>query len=269
MRTHRHRRLTRGVIISLLAALSLPAAAGESSLREATDAAQQRQQAIQTRIDQADDETKALLGRLLEARESSERLERYNRRLAETLEAQQTRIEQQARALDSLDDTRDALPATLDEMTERLRALIEADMPFRLDERLARVESLERSALESGTPSAERLEQMLSAWRTELEYGREMDAWRGRLVGSEEAREVQYLRVGRAGFYYLTPDGQQGGVWRAADRQWQPLDRAERTEVGEAIRIARDQRSPRLLSLPLSVDIENASSQATGQDGAS
>lgn len=269
MRTHRYRRLTQGVFLSLLATLGLPTAASESSLREATEAAQSRQQAIQARIDRADEETKALLARLLEARESSERLERYNRRLAETLESQQGRIERQQRSLASLDETRETLPATLEEMVVRLRDLIEADMPFRRDERLARVESLERTLLEAGTPSVEELEQVLSAWRTELEYGREMDAWRGPLVGHEEPREVQYLRVGRAGFYYLTPDGQQGGVWRVADRQWQALDRAERTEVGEGLRIARDQRSPRLLSLPLSVEIAGDSHPGSGQGEAS
>ncbi|MFC0269412.1 DUF3450 domain-containing protein [Kushneria aurantia] len=240
--------------------MALPAHASENasdSLVDESIDAQQQQSEIQRRIDSADDETQALIEQLRSARDSAQRLERYNQQLATTLNEQQARIERQQQALDSLDETRAALPDQLTQMVSRLRALVEADMPFRRDERLARLDSLEQTVTDTSIPAADRLEQLLSVWRTELNYGREMDSWRGRLVGTDSDREVQYLRVGRVGFYYLSPNGQQGGVWQSAEGQWQPLDSSQRSAVGQGIRIANEQRSPELLSLPLSVEIRD------------
>lgn len=42
---------------------------------------------------------------------------------------------------------------------------------------------------------------MLDIWRTELDYGREMDTWRGRLqLDDDQQLEVDFLRIGRIGF---------------------------------------------------------------------
>ncbi|WP_456270137.1 DUF3450 domain-containing protein [Kushneria sp. AK178] len=245
--------------------MALPTLAEASSLRDETARQQQQQQAIQDRIDQADDDTRALLTRLRDARSSAQRLERYNDQLASTLEEQQARIDRQQHALETLDDTREALPDTLHDMLDRLRSLVEADIPFRHDERMARLEGLERTISNPTIPPEQRMEQLLSVWHTELDYGRGMDSWRGQLTQGDQQRDVQFLRMGRIGYYYLTPDGEQGGVWKHRDRQWHPLDSAERTMVNRGIRIANDQRAPELLSLPLSIEPDRASSESASQ----
>ncbi|GHC19336.1 hypothetical protein GCM10010082_08660 [Kushneria pakistanensis] len=249
--------------------MALPTLAEESSLRDETAQQQQQQQAIQTRIDEADDETRELLTRLRDAQSSSQRLERYNNQLSSTLDEQQQRIDRQQHALETLDDTRDALPDTLQGMLDRLRALVEADMPFRHEERMARLDGLERTLADTSVSEEKRMEQLLSVWRAELDYGRNMDSWRGRLTQGDQQRDVQFLRMGRVGFYYLTPDGEQGGVWKNRDRQWHALDGAQRNMVNRGIRIANDQRAPELLSLPLSIEMDNAPSEAASQGASS
>lgn len=72
----------------------------------------------------------------------------------------------------------------------------------------------------------------------------------------ESRREVDYLRLGRVGFYYLTPDGRAGRVWQAEAGSWAPLDEAQRREVRNGLRIARDRRAPELLTLPISQPLE-------------
>ncbi|WP_115853036.1 DUF3450 domain-containing protein [Kushneria indalinina] len=249
--------------------MALPALAEASSLRDETAQQQQQQQAIQTRIDQADDETRELLTRLRDAQSSAQRLERYNDQFSSTLEEQQQRIDRQQHALETLDDTRDALPDTLQDMLDRLRALVEADVPFHQTERMARLDGLERTLADPSVSEEQRMEQLLSVWRAELDYGRSMDSWRGQLTQGDQQRDVQFLRMGRIGFYYLTPDGEQGGVWKNSDHQWHPLDSAQRTVINRGIRITNDQRAPELLSLPLSIELDNASSESAPQGASS
>ncbi len=249
--------------------MALPTLAEESSLRDETAQQQQQQQAIQTRIDQADDETRELLTRLRDAQSSSQRLERYNDQLSSTLDEQQQRIDRQQHALETLGETREALPDTLHDMLDRLRVLVKVDMPFRHEERMARLDGLERALSDTSIPYEKRMEQLLSVWRAELDYGRNMDSWRGQLTQDDQQRDVQFLRMGRVGFYYLTPDGEQGGVWKNRDRQWHSLDGAQRNMVNRGIRIANDQRAPELLSLPLSIEMDNEPSEAASQGASS
>ncbi|MFG6666344.1 DUF3450 domain-containing protein [Halomonas sp. HNIBRBA4712] len=238
------------------ALVSFPLAASDETLDQAVQGveAQQRQSAIQAQIDEADEQTREALEELRELERETRALQAANAstsaRLAEEAERQQ-RLES---ALDTLSDTRAALPVIEQDMTEQLVTFIENDLPFLRDERLARVQDSQAAG------SAERIEQLLEAWRVELDYGRSIDHWRGRLAQEgQNPREVEYLRVGRIGFYYLTPDGREGAVWDLESGQWQALDERERREVRNALRIADEQRTPELLYLPLSITAEQES----------
>lgn len=238
-----------GVAVSALASPELHQQARE---------AQHSQAELQERIDAADDDARAMLDELRE-------LERNERRLARESEAVVVRLERQAEALDrreaalvTLAQTRDALPVLQEGLIMRLAGWVDQDLPFLVGERRARVDGLEADLVDPDLSEVDRLERILAAWRAELDYGRELDVWRGYLDEGDRRREVDYLRLGRVGFYYLTPDGRQGGVWRADEREWQPLDEASRRQVRSGLRIARDQRAPELLTLPISQPLERA-----------
>jgi len=74
-------------------------------------------------------------------------------------------------------------------------------------------------------------------------------------------REVEYLRIGRIGFYYLTPDGREGGVWDKESGEWLALDEPARRQVRNGLRIVNDQRTPELLQLPLSITANDQGGQ--------
>ncbi|WP_372609880.1 DUF3450 domain-containing protein [Halomonas sp.] len=241
--------LSLGIAIGLLAAGLLHAQ--EPLVDEASDA-QRGQAELQARIDEADDETRELLRELRRVEDETRRLEGYNLALAPRLAEREATLDRREAALDGLEDTRVALPALNRGLLARLAQWVEQDLPFLVEERRARVASLDDETL----PATERLERLLSAWRSELAYGRETDAWRGYLTGGDTRREVDFLRLGRVGLYYLTPDGRQGGVWRAGESRWKALEDDQRAEVRKGLRIARDQRAPELLELPVSSDLE-------------
>ncbi|WP_069383494.1 DUF3450 domain-containing protein [Halomonas caseinilytica] len=233
-------------------------ASAQSSLRDEALDAQRTQAELQERIDNADEAVREQLRELRQAREEARRLQSYNEELAPVVERQAETLEERRSGVETLTETREALPGLMRDMVERLRAWVERDMPFLRDERLARVTSLEATLSASDLSSAEKLERVLAAWRTELDYGRELDAWRGDLTG-DTPREVDFLRVGRVGWYYLTPDGHSGGVWKAESGDWQPLDESALAEVRKGLRIVREQRAPEILDLPVSQPVEDAS----------
>lgn len=224
----------------------------EQAMAQAAESveAQQAQAALQEQIDAADEQTREQLEELRRLERETRQLEADNASLTGRLAEEAERQQRLAIALDTLEETRAALPVIEQNMSVKLSQWIESDLPFLREERLARVE---RQPDEQGANTIERINGLLEAWRVELDYGREMDSWRGRLSQDGSEREVDFLRVGRIGFYYLTPDGREGGVWRAESRAWQPLDDEYLREVRNGLRMAEDQRAPELLTLPLSI----------------
>ncbi|WP_231489680.1 DUF3450 domain-containing protein [Billgrantia saliphila] len=242
-------------LVSLLWLGLVTAAIADPDVREEAARAQHSQAELQARIDEADDESRAMLAELRELERAGRRLERENAELAPRLEQRTDALERREAALDTLEETREALPALQARLVERLEQWVDDDMPFLRDERRARVASLQ--SMEAEPSSAARWERIVGAWRTELEYGREFDAWRGYLESEGARREVDYLRLGRIGLYYLTPDGREGGVWEAESERWAALGEAQRREVRNGLRIARDRRAPELLTLPISQPLES------------
>tara|TARA_B100000678_G_scaffold111728_1_gene93437 strand:- start:1949 stop:2809 length:861 start_codon:yes stop_codon:yes gene_type:complete len=257
----------RNSLLGVSCALSLALALGHSGVAQAQNtadnlgdealAAQTTQAELQARIDQADDEVRQRIEALRQAEQEAQRLQSYNQALAPQLEQLKATLEQRSQGMATMAETRDALPGLLNDMTRRLDAWVDQDVPFLHGERKARVASLEASLANPELTTAEKLERVLAAWRAELDYGRDLDAWRGTLEEGDQTREVDFLRLGRVGWYYLTPDGQNGGVWD--DGGWQSLSAAERDQVEKGLQIVRDQRAPELLTLPLTQPIEERS----------
>lgn len=230
--------------------------ASEQAVAQAAESveAQQTQAALQEQIDAADEQTRAQLEELRRLERETQQLDANNASLTGRLAEEAERQQRLATALDTLEETRAALPVIEKNMSAQLSQWIERDLPFLRDERLARVE---RQPDEQGENSVERINGLLEAWRVELDYGREMDSWRGHLHQGDREREVDFLRVGRIGFYYLTPDGREGSVWNAEESAWQPLADEYLREVRSGLRIAQDQRAPDLLTLPLSISVND------------
>lgn len=225
-------------------------ASGEASGQSRPSHAEQ-----QARLDAADDETRESLAELRRLEGNARRLSAYNDELERMVRHQADLLERRKTTLAAESVTDETLPPLLRDMVNRLDTWVAGDMPFLREERQARVASLEQMLVNPELDKAERLDRILSAWRAELEYGRELDAWRGML---DENREVDFLRLGRVGLYYLTPDGRQGGVWRDTQAEWQPLGEDARRDVQRGLRIAQEQRAPELLTLPVSQPLTDA-----------
>ncbi|MEA3250422.1 MAG: DUF3450 domain-containing protein [Pseudomonadota bacterium] len=257
---------------ALLACLALLGSAqvqaqdqGREGLLEKSVEVQQNQAQLQQKIDAADDATREALRELRRVEREAQRLEAYNDELARQVDEQGKAVERRQRAVEQLGNAEQRLPVLTRQLAARLERLVAADMPFLYDQRQARLASLNRMLDSGDLSAADKLDRVLAAWRAELDYGREVDAWQGSLKTQGDSLEVDYLRLGRLGWYYLTPDGQQGGVWRSEEQAWQALDDEARGEVRKGLRIAREERVPAMLDLPLSVTPQQGQLQSSQQ----
>jgi len=239
-----------GAAIMAATLFSLPAAALENTL-EKQESIDKSAAASQTRIDKLADQT----GNDLQAyRTASQRLESltiYNQQMEKLIASQQSEvasIKKQTADIDNIETG--ALPLML-KMTETLEELLKADVPFLKDERQKRLENLRELIDRADVTAGEKYRRIMEAYLVEVDYGRTIEAYRGELVVSNDARTVDFLRIGRVGLYYQTLDGNESGRWNNSRGAWEMLDSAYRTSVRDGLRIARKQTPPELLTLPV------------------
>ena len=99
---------------------------------------------------------------------------------------------------------------------------------------------------------SEKLSQILRAYQIENEYGRTISAYPDTIDLGGTARKVDVLQVGRISLMYQTPDGEETGRYNPDSGQWEEVDDLYKTPVQNGIRMARQQMSYDLLTLPVS-----------------
>jgi len=138
------------------------------------DAAQAQQQ-----INRVDDETQRLVDQYRRTISETESLSIYNDQLQAIVTSQQNEIASINQQLEGLEATnRDVVPLMID-MATRLGRLVDADMPFRLEERKERARRLVDMLDDSDITTSEKYRLIIEAYQTEIEYGRTTEAYAG------------------------------------------------------------------------------------------
>jgi len=214
---------------------------------------QKRSVASQERIGQLDDERKSMLQEYLQLQHRIALLHTDNKQL-------QTRIESQARSqkvlqqqLAEIEVTRLGILPLLEQMHRTLNDFVSRDLPFLPQERQVRLQRLAENMDRPEASDGERYRQLLEAYQVELEYGRNIEVYQGILESGAEdqQRSVNFFRLARIGLYYLTLDEAEAAVWDSENNQWKALDDEQRTELVQAMRIARNEAVPDFIRLPL------------------
>ncbi len=207
--------------------------------------------ASQKRIDKISEDTENVISKYHQQRKSVEVLKKFNDRLRRTLEAQQVAMTKLERSIEDASLIERQIVPLMLRMISGLDQFIEADIPFKLAERRARVERIRGYLTNANIAAAERFRQVLDAYSTESNYGKTVDVYKDELDIAGQQRTVQVLQVGRAGLYYQTIDGSESGYWDKADRQWKPLDASHNEGISQAIRISQGKESKGLMTLPI------------------
>ena len=203
----------------------------------------------QERVSALATQTRDLLSEYRAVVRETEALRIYNDNLERVVIDQRDEIQSIDRQLEGLEDTnRDIVPLML-EMIGMLGRIVEADIPFRIDERRARVDRLRVMMEQAEVTVSEKYRQVMEAYQTELEFGRTTEAYSDALPTTGQT--VHYLRVGRTLLLYQSSDQTVTGWFNPATRNFEALPDRYRLEVRDGLAIARNERAPDLVTLPV------------------
>lgn len=226
----------------------------EAEQKEVDAAAQSSQQQINQTLDRKQD----LATKYVQLVAETESLTKYNETLSKQVNSQQeeiTGIEQQL--LDIETTNREVLPL-MQKMVDTLEQFVALDIPFLLEERNRRVETIKELLLRSDIAISEKYRRILEAYQIELEYGRTLEAYQGKIGESGAEKTVEFVRLGRISLMYQTLDGAETGYWDEYKKSW-VMDNSYADAVKEARRVAKGDGAPDLLTVPVPAPEEGKS----------
>lgn len=244
-------------VSGLFAAGAIAVAAGVSAqdIGQATQTARQTLQDTeqsQRRIDQLDSQTQALLSDYRANLKQLEQLNRYNASQKRQIAAQERELASLRQDIDNIAGLQRAVQPLMEDMLEALEKLVEADLPFLLDERRERVARLRRIMDDPERSAAQRYRLVVEAYQIENEYGRTIEAYRGDVeAGGRRLENVEFLRIGRLALVFRTDDDAVLMRFDPESRQWVDLPRSFLAEVRKGLRIAKEQIPPDLMLVPV------------------
>lgn len=194
-------------------------------------------------------QTQDLLAQFRSVVRETESLKIYNDNLEKVVADQGSEIQSINRQLAGLEATnRGVIPLML-EMIDTLGQIVDADIPFRIEERRARVERLRDMMDQSEVTASEKYRRVMEAYQGELEFGRSTEAYSDTLTTTGQT--VDFLRVGRTLLVYQTSDNSVTGWFNPTSRQFEELPELYRREVKDGLAIARNEKAPNLVMLPV------------------
>jgi hypothetical protein len=245
-------RATSLCLAAMLGAFSVSAAA-QSNLLNTTVQTQtqmnQQAQQSQVRINQLAQETDDLLGDYRRVIRETESLRVYNAQLERIVANQREERAGAERTLAELENTNRGIVPLIIEMIDMLDRLVEADVPFRIEERRARVADLKGIIDRADVTTSEKYRRVMEAYQIEMEYGRTTESYQAELA--DTGRNVDFLRVGRTLLIWQSLDGQTQGWFNPVTRSWESIDNAYRSAIRDGLRIAKNQAAPNLVVLPV------------------
>ncbi len=176
----------------------------------------------------------------------TEGLKLYLQQLRAQLKSQQDEMVVIRQESSELERTNIEILPLMQRMLGSLEQFVQLDVPFLKEERVGRVARLNEMMPRADVTVSEKYRRIVEAYQIEMEYGRTIEAYRGKLGD----KEVDFLRVGRVGLFYQTPDGKDTGYWDREKKDWSAG--GEYSEgVKEGLKVAKKQSSPNLLIVPI------------------
>lgn len=205
----------------------------------------------QAKIDALTEETRQLLGEYKTVLKEIEGLRVYNRQLEKQISNQEAEMAQLTNSIDEVTVIERQITPLMMRMIDGLEQFVRLDLPFLSAERVTRLETLREMMDRADVAVSEKLSQILRAYQIENEYGRTISAYPDTINVGGADRKVDVLQMGRVSLLYQTPDGAETGRYNADSGQWEQIDDVFKVQVQNGIRMARQQLSYDLLTLPV------------------
>jgi len=200
----------------------------------------------QKRVDTLAEEGRDLANDYRTTLRETEGLKLYLQQLRAQLKSQEEEMAVIRQESSELDRTNIEILPLMQRMLASLEQFVQLDVPFLKEERVARVAKLNEMMPRADVTVSEKYRRIIEAYQIEMEYGRTIEAYRGKL----QDKEVDFLRVGRVGLFFQTPDGAETGYWDRDKKDW-TADGSYTEGVKEGLKVAKKQTSPNLLIVPI------------------
>ncbi|MEM9531858.1 MAG: DUF3450 domain-containing protein [Pseudomonadota bacterium] len=238
-----------GVAFSLMLFSTLSSAdVLDSAVQTEQDTNQSTRQS-QTRINALAEETEDLVAEYRRVLRETESLRVYNDQLERVVDNQRSEITAVNRQLEQLEATNRGVVPLLIDMIDTLEQIVEADVPFQLEQRRNVVLDLQNDVYRADVTTSEKYRRVMDAYQREIDMGRNTFSYTGKLPDTD--RTVNFLVVGRTLLLYQSLDGESVGWWNPISRAWEDLDDSYVTPVTHAVRMANNQEAYNLVKLPV------------------
>ncbi len=243
-------------IVATLAAgaVSLPLAGFAQSLGQILSAQQGRTrlaQESQKRIDGVVKQTRSLEDQYKAALKEIDGLKVYNKLLSLQVDNQKLKMNDLRNSIDQVEVINRQIVPIMTQMIDGLQQFVELDVPFLLEERKERVAKLSDLMERDDVTVAEKFRKVTEAYQIENDFGSTIETYKDTVNIDGGTREVDFLRVGRIALIYQSQDGQVSGAWDQEAREWQQLDSDLKNDIKFALQIAKKQKAPDLVLLPV------------------
>jgi chromosome segregation ATPase len=136
------------------------------------------------------------------------------------------------------------------------RAAIEGGIPYKQQERIARLEAAGADPnAPSGSSAADQLEHVWNYAQEELRLARSSETYSARAKTQDESSPyARFFRVGQKILGYVTEDGRQAAMWSSLARHKDWLfvtDAKQASQIRNAVEILDRRQEPKLVTLPI------------------
>lgn len=238
------------IAAALILGVSVPA---HAQFREALNTGEQatrRAEQVQEQINQLDDQRSDMVREYRTLLQRRDAAELFAKQQELVVQAQREEIASLTEQLGSIDDiTAQTVPMLLS-MVEDLKMFVAADLPFKAEERKARLEALDAVMRQPNVTPAEQYRLIMEAYSAEMEYGRTIDTWQEELNINGNPTTVNMFLYGRVALMYLAPNGDVARYDRASG-EWQNVPGRYSEDIRRAIRVAEGKTQPVVLFAPV------------------
>lgn len=235
---------------ALIAGLAVPA---HAQFREALNVGEQatrRAEQVQDQINQLDDQRSDMVREYRTLLQRRDAAELFAKQQELVVQSQREEIASLTEQLGSIDDiTAQTVPMLLG-MIEDLKTFVAADLPFKQEERTARLEALDGVMASPNVSASEQYRLIMEAYQAEMEYGRTIDTWQEEITIDGNPTTVDMFLYGRVAYVYVTPNGRAARFDRASG-EWVALPGSYVPDVQRAIRVAQGKAQQVVLFAPV------------------
>jgi hypothetical protein len=154
------------------------------------------------------------------------------------------------RQLGTVEQIKQGMSPMMLKMAIALEDSIRADLPFNINERLARINNVKSVLADPNISPAEQYRRVLNAYKIEVTYGMGIDSYEG-AHPTRAGNVVNFIRFGRTSLVYVSKDESEIAIYNLGNKGWDVLSGADAIQLRQAIRIAKGEAAPGLVFAPV------------------